>query len=293
MKNVLLSVMLTLGLACGGPMACMTSPATGDRVFAFMDKDQEVRLGEEAEPQFLAEYGGEVPSQQVLGYVQSLGNELAAVSERADLPWTFHVLNSPVINAFALPGGKVFVSRGLLEKMDNAAQLAGVLGHEVGHVTDLHMPRRMAQAMGLNIAGVALGVAGEASDNDYLKVLGVGTQVGGGVYLLGYGRDQEHTADELGLRYMTRLNYDPSEMVEVMRILEEASGAGGGAPEWLSTHPNPGNRIEHLKELIRERYSDVSREGAYRIDREEFERNVLGPLRRLPPAPPPKQQQGG
>ena len=174
MKNLMLALMLTLGLSLGGPVACMTSPATGDRVFAFMDEEQEIRVGEEAEPQFLAEFGGELPSPEVVGYVRSMGQELASVSERTELPWTFHVLNSPVINAFALPGGKVFISRGLLEKMDNAAQLAGVLGHEVGHVTDLHMPQRMAQQMGVGIAATALGVAGEASDSDYLKVLGVG-----------------------------------------------------------------------------------------------------------------------
>ena len=288
-RTSLLLVVCSLSLPCW--TGCETNPATGESQIAYLSRDEEIRLGEEAEPQFVDQNGGEVPSDQVLGYVRSLGEKLADVSERPDLPWEFHVLNSPVINAFALPGGKVFITRGLLSKMKNEAQVAGVLGHEIGHVTAKHINDRMFQQMTLSAAAVGLGVAGEVTDEDWLKVLGVGTQVGGGVFLLKFSRDDESQADELGLRYMTALGYNPNAQVQVMQILKEASGDGGG-PEFLATHPLPETRIKRLSDFIAREYPGADRSEQFRYGEASFDKNVLKPLGELPPPPQPKQAEG-
>ncbi|QDU71403.1 M48 family metallopeptidase [Mucisphaera calidilacus] len=265
-------------------VGCSTNPATGRAQLNILSESEEISLGREAAPGFLEQYGGSLPDEQIVAHVRQLGQQLAAVSERSQLPWEFHVVDSSVINAFALPGGKVFISRGLLERMTNEAQLAGVLGHEVGHVTAQHIGQQMTQAMGIQIGLIAAGIAiDQATDDAWLATLGlVGGELGAGMYLLKYGRDQEHQADELGLRYMTRLGYDPLGQVQVMRILKDASGGGGGI-EMLSTHPLPESRIERLVEMIAERYPG-SETSAYGFGEARFRREVLDRLEALPPA---------
>ncbi|MCX5659022.1 MAG: M48 family metallopeptidase [Planctomycetota bacterium] len=272
--------------------ACTVNPATGKSQFNMVGQGQEIALGAQAEPEFLAQYGGEVPSPQVREYVSNLGLELAKHSERADLPWSFHVVNSPVINAFALPGGKVFVSRGLLVKMTNEAQLAGVLGHEIGHVTAQHIGQQMTRQMGISAVAAAIGVAAQQSNNQYMQVLGAGAQAGGGLYLLKFGRDQESQADELGMRYMSRLGYNPQAQLQVMEILKAESQGGGSQPEILSTHPLPDTRIQRLQAIIKTTYPDAGSSTAYHFEPENFKRQVLDPLSKLPPAPQPKPAAG-
>jgi len=264
--------------------ACSVNPATGERQFNIMSESQEIDIGRQAAPGFVDSYGGEIPSASIRQYVTDIGSRLAQVSERPDLPWEFHVVDSPVINAFALPGGKVFMSRGLLAKMTNEAQLAGVLGHEVGHVTAQHIGQQMSQAIAIQLIGVGLAIAGEQTDSDALRVLGVGTTVGGSVYLLKFGRDQESQSDMLGLRYMTKLGYNPAAQIQVMRILKEASGEGGAPSEWLSTHPLPDTRINRLEEIIREQYPDYNDTNKYSFHVERFQQQVLSVLATLPPA---------
>ncbi|MEM8783724.1 MAG: M48 family metallopeptidase [Planctomycetota bacterium] len=279
----LLPVLVVL-LAWPGLTGCMTNPATGKRVFNTMSEAREIEIGTEAAPQFIEGNGGNVPDEQLLAYVRNLGQELAAVSERPDLPWEFHVLDSAQINAFALPGGKVFMSRGLMERMTNEAQLAGVLGHEIGHVTALHVGQRMARQQAVGVGGIALVILGGATDNDLLRAGGAAATVGGQVlYLPKFSRDNESEADELGVRYMTRLGYNPYGQVEVMQILRDAAGREGNFLEaMLSTHPLPTQRIEDLDELIRTEYPEAGSFGVYTFREDEFERNVLARLRKLP-----------
>ncbi len=263
---------------------CVTNPATGKRVFNTMSVEKEIALGTQAQPEFLKGNGGEVSDPAILSYVRGIGHNLAAVSERPELPWEFHVLDSAQINAFALPGGKVFMSRGLLEKMSNEAQLAGVLGHEVGHVTSMHIGRRMSQAQALGIGGILIGVVGEASDEDWLRVLGVGTAVGGTVYLLKFSRGNESESDMLGVRYMTRLGYNPHGQMQVMEILKQASGGkqSGALESMLSTHPLAQDRIDDLEALIADQYPGADQSGRYEYNPQRFEREVLDRLKRLP-----------
>ncbi len=279
LSRPVLAVVLVLATLSG----CTTNEATGRSQFLALSWEEEVRLGAEAAPQFIEQSGGQLPDQQVLAYVRDLGGRLAAESEMPDIEWEFHVLDSQVINAFALPGGKVFMSRGLMERMTNEAQLAGVLGHEIGHVTARHGNERMGKALIAQGVILAVGIGGAVSDEEWLQVLGVGTAVGGQLFLLKYSRENELEADALGVRYMTRAGYNPVGQVQVMEILGEASG-GSSTPEWLSTHPASDTRISRLEELIINDYPGYQTDGVYVFREAEFKQNILAPLSQLPPA---------
>ncbi len=277
-----LSLVVLVGLLL--PLAgCSTNEATGRSQFLPLSWSEEVQLGAEAAPQFIEQSGGQLPDQAIVQYVREMGNKLAAQSEMPDIEWEFYVLDSQVINAFALPGGKVFVSRGLMEKMDNEAQLAGVIGHEIGHVTARHGNERMGKTMIAQGLIIAAGVGGAVSDEEWLQVLGVGTAVGGQLFLLKYSRDNELEADALGVRYMARVGYNPIGQIQVMEILREASG-GSAPPEWLSTHPASDTRISRLEKNIAENYPRYSEDGFYKMGFAEFKANILTPLSKLPPA---------
>jgi predicted Zn-dependent protease len=267
----------TTMLALGG---CSTNPATGKTQLNMLSESQEVSIGNEAAPQFIEQGGGKVPDAGVQAYVSSVGMKLAASSERADLPWEFFTLNSPIINAFALPGGKVFITRGLMEKLSNEAELAAVLGHEVGHVTAQHIGQRMSQA---KILEIGLQVVGAVSEQSWIDTA-LGT--GGNLYLLKYGRDQESQSDALGLRYMTQNGYDPRAMLGVMQVLQEAGGGNG--IEMLQTHPLPQTRIDRVSDMINKDYAQTLNDPKYTLQPTPYQQQALTPLKKLPPAPEPK-----
>lgn len=286
MRYILLALAITFSAAATG---CSTNPATGRSQFNVISDQREAELGAQSAPIFLKEYGGDVPSTAILQYVSDLGHRLAAVSERPNLPWEFHVLDSETINAFALPGGKVFISRGLLQELDSEAQLAGVLGHEVGHVTAQHIGQQMSRALGFQIGMIALGVAAQQTDEDWLRTLGIGAQAGGALYLLKFGRDQELQADALGVRYMTRLGYNPVAQLQVMQVLQGASSGQARSMEILSTHPLPQTRIDRLEKLIRKKYPDYDDPAAYTFEFDRFNNTVL---RELSDLHPPRHRAG-
>jgi predicted Zn-dependent protease len=180
--------------------------------------------------------------------LRELGLELAAVSERPDLPWTFRVLDDPTVNAFALPGGFIYVTRGILAHMTNEAQLVGVLGHEIGHVTARHSVNQMSRSQ---LAQLGLGVGAVFSET-IRENIGLASGLTGMLFLK-FGRDDERESDRLGVRYMTRLGYEPAALAGVMDVLGRASQMSGGGriPEWQSTHPDPENRREAILELAR------------------------------------------
>ncbi|MEE8526639.1 MAG: M48 family metalloprotease [Thermoanaerobaculia bacterium] len=228
-------------------LGCSLNPATGERQFVIISEQQEIAMGREADVG-IQQQMGLYPDEDLQHYVQELGGELAAGSEKPDLPWTFRVLDDPIVNAFALPGGYIYVTRGILTHFNSEAELASVLGHEIGHVTGRHGAERMSTAQ---IATLGLGVAAIASE-DFRPYAGLASQ-GLGLLFLKFGRDDERQADELGLRYMTRGNYDPNEMPRVFETLGRVSAAHGGGriPAWLSTHPDPGNRAARIAEQTR------------------------------------------
>ena len=202
----------------------------------------------------------------------------------ATLPWEFTLLDSEVINAFALPGGKVFITRGLAEKLKTESELAGVLGHEIGHVTAEHADKRIANQM-IFVGGlvVASAVAGRSSD-DLVRV-GVPLLVGAGGtgFILKFGRDEEFESDALGIRYMSRAGYDPMGQVRVMEVLAEAS-KGPRPPEFLSTHPYPEARVERARRLIEREYAHTQDNPAFGHFQQRYEQRMLAPMRALPQA---------
>jgi predicted Zn-dependent protease len=242
--------------------ACATNPATGRKQLILMSEGQEVALGKEADQQAVAAYGL-YPDEKVQAYVAGLGKQLAAASERPSLPWSFKVVDDPAVNAFALPGGYIYVTRGIMTHLRSEAELMAVLGHEIGHVTGRHSASQMSKQQ-LAMGGLIVGMVVEPE----LQRFGGLAQQGLGMLFLKFGRDDENEADELGLRYMTREEYDPREMLEVFGVLDRVGRASGGAgrmPDWLSTHPNPENRIAHIEGLIAStgaRGTEVKR-GAY------------------------------
>lgn len=262
---------------------CSTNPATGQSQLNFLSKDQEVAMGEQNAPEVLKELGGEIPSKTIQDHVSQIGMQMAKLSERSDLPWAFYVVDSEVINAFALPGGKIFITRGLISKMDNDAQLAAVLGHEVGHVTAQHAGQQMAHntIVGLGAAGVGIG-AGYATDEEW-----VGTAAGAAAGLaatglvLRYSRSHESQADSLGLRYMTKAGYNPIGMVQLMEILHKEA-AGGAMPEFMLTHPLPETRIRNVEAEIVKDYPGYDQPGRYKMGFDSFKQNVAVPLANLP-----------
>ncbi len=269
-----------MGLSCG---ACAVNPATGKRQFDMLSREEEIALGDEAKAELASQYGGPVQDAALQAYVTEVGMDLAQRSEEPyrDLPWEFTLLDSDVINAFALPGGKVYITRGLASRLSNEAQLAGVLGHEVGHVTAEHADKRISNQMIL--AGIVVGaaVAAGQSDDDWIAA-GVPLLVGAGGqgFLLKFGRDEETEADRLGMRYMVRADYNPQGQLQVMQVLAEAS-KGPRPIELLSTHPYPETRIERIRDLLSKDYYRVMHDPMYKLKQAEYEERMLGPLRRL------------
>ncbi|MBX3403682.1 MAG: M48 family metalloprotease [Phycisphaeraceae bacterium] len=263
--------------------ACSTNPATGRSQALMYNRGEEIQIGEEHKGPLTEEFGGAITQPALHNYVSDIGKRLAAVTESdfPSLPWEFTLLNSKVINAFALPGGKVFISRGLCEEMTNEAQLAAVLGHEVGHVTGRHTSERMSQALGSTIGGAIIGgLIGAAAGGKEGAAAGVaGGATIGGIVSLSFSREQEIEADRLGMRYMERLGYDPVGAIEVQEILGRAGG--GGTPEFLSTHPASATRIAELNKRYDKYYAHTRGNPNYQKHAERFQPFLAG-LRVLP-----------
>ncbi len=234
---------LLAGFIVGG---CATNPATGRNQIMLVSESQEIQMGRQADTAVIATIGL-YPDAAWQRYMQQFGARLAAGSERPNLPWTFRVVDDPVVNAFALPGGFVYVTRGLLAHLTSEAELASVVGHEIGHVTARHTAAEMSkqQLIGLGLA------AGSLASSQVAKYAGTVNQALGILYLK-FSRDDESQADQLGLRYMRRANYDPRQMPEVFRLLEQVSASQGGGrlPTWLATHPSPANRVATISGQI-------------------------------------------
>jgi predicted Zn-dependent protease len=233
--------------AVAAVIACATNPATGKKQLMLVSEAQEIAMGKEADQEAVAAYGL-YPDPKVQAYVNELGQRLAAKSERPNLPWSFKVVDDPAVNAFALPGGYIYVTRGIMAHLRSEAELAGVVGHEIGHVTGRHSASQMSKQT-LAMGGLVLGMAVKPELQQFAGL----AQQGLGLLFLKFGRDDENQADELGLRYMTRQAYDPQEMLEVFGVLDgvtRAEGSGGRMPDWLSTHPSPGNRLARIQGQI-------------------------------------------
>src|SRR5438874_4126399 len=223
---------LAAALAAGLVSGCATNPATGARQLMLISESQEIAMGRDYDKQVVASIGL-YPDSGLQRYLQQFGTRLAATSERPNLPWTFRVVDDPVVNAFALPGGFIYVTRGIFAHLNSEAELAGVVGHEIGHVTARHSVSQLSKQQ---LAQLGLAVGTTASP-DFERFAGLAS-AGLGVLFLKYSRDAERQADDLGLRYMWRASYDAREMPHVFQMLARVSQAqaGGRVPERLP-HP--------------------------------------------------------
>ena len=232
-----------------------SNPITGEAQRVAMTPEQEVAMGLQAAPEMAAQHGGAHPDQALNDLVQKVGAKLVARnSQGAWKSWfdrykfRFHLLRDPkTVNAFALPGGQVFFTFGLLNELKTEDEVAGVLGHEIGHVVGRHSAEQIAKSQMWQGIAQAAGMAGADFNMNPQQVAGLIYQV----KTTSYGRADENEADELGVKFMVNADYDPNALIKVMEVLKAKAGAGGG-PEFLSSHPDPGNRIEHIKAVIAE-----------------------------------------
>ena len=226
------------------------NPLTGEKQRVAMTPEQEIALGYKSAPEMAAQMGGVSRNAQAVALVQRVGDGLARQSVAAKSPYrfSFHVLADPkTVNAFALPGGPVFITEGLLRLLKTEAELGGVLGHEIGHVVARHSSERLAkQQLTQNLLGALV-----AGSGDYTTAQ-IGQMVGSMINMK-YGREDELEADALGIRIMVEAGYDPRGMIRVMEVLAKASG-GSRQPEFVSTHPAPENRAERIKQAIAKQY---------------------------------------
>ncbi len=226
-----------------------TNQWTGRKQHITLEPKQEIALGLQSVPQMTQQFGGLLPDQRLQNLVDKVGERLVNSSIARETPYQydFHLLRDPnTINAFALPGGQVFITYGLLKRLTNEDQLAGVLGHEIGHVVGRHSAERIAKqnlTQGI-VNGVLVGSDGGASAAQTAAMIG-------NMINMKYGRDDELEADKLGVHFMIDSGYDPEQMLGVMEILKKAAG-GQRVPEFQSTHPSPENRMKHIKEAIRD-----------------------------------------
>lgn len=269
-------------------VGCSSNPTTGRSQFNLLSRDEEIAIGEEAKGQLTTEYGGAVADAQTQAYVKEVGSKLAAQTEgdAPSLPWEFTLLDSPVVNAFALPGGKTFISRGLAEKFNSEAELAFVMGHEVGHVTARHQNEQISRQIAAAIVVAGVGLAANEADSEVVKAgVPVVVGAGSGLYLLRFGRGQELEADELGMRYMTKVGYNPEAARDAMNVLKALSASGDRPPELLSTHPYPENRLDQINQRLRTIYAEQVGSPDYKRYETEYKRRMLNRLAMLPPPP--------
>ncbi len=252
---------LTLLAACGSNVV---NPVSGRSERSVMDEQTEIAEGRKAHQQVLAEYGA-LANPRLQAYVNDIGQKLAKQSHRSNLQWTFTVLDSPDINAFALPGGYVYITRGIMAYLDSEAELAGVIGHEIGHVTARHGAQRATSQQNAGIGVLAATVLGVLVEG----ATGIGgtaqaaSQIGQGVAagrLASYSREQETQADQLGAEYLSRNRYNPRNMVDVIQVLknqerfaaDQARAEGRAAPtggNWLASHPSNDKRLADISQV--------------------------------------------
>ncbi|MES2124992.1 MAG: M48 family metalloprotease [Gemmatimonadota bacterium] len=250
--------------------ACATNPVTGKSQLSLVSESQEIEMGR-GELARAKQETGFIADAALEQYVASIGKQMAAASERPNLPWEFHVLDDPMVNAFAAPGGFVFVTRGILTYLNSEAELAAVLGHEIGHVTAKHTVAMISQQQLAQVGLIAGSIAAPDAAN------GIAGQIAGAatsLYFLKFSRNDESQADQLGHRYSLMQGYDVREMPNTFRTLERLAAVtgSGGTPSFLSTHPDPGSRVQKTQAWA----DTVSNPSRLHSDRDRFLNRIDG-----------------
>jgi len=245
MKNLNSLLLITSLLLLSSLSGCKRNPVTGKRELMLMSEKKEIALGKESDPAIVASYGlYEDPDLQK--FIDEKGQEMARISHRPNLNYEFKILDSPVVNAFAVPGGYVYFTRGIMAHFNNEAEFAGVLGHEIGHITARHSAKQYSKQMVGQVGLVAGVVLSPNVRNNFQQI-----QQGMGLLFLKFGRDAESQSDKLGVAYSTEVGYDSKEMAGFFNTLSrmrEGTGAES-IPTFMSTHPDPGDRFQNVKQL--------------------------------------------
>ena len=261
-----LFVLLSLLLLSG----CARNPVTGKRQLVLISESQEIAYGREAHPEVLEQFG-RVEDSNLQSYFNQIGQKLAGLSHRPQLEWHFNVVDSPIVNAFALPGGYIYFTREILAYMNNEAELAGVMGHEIGHVTARHSVSQISKSQ---LFGVGLGLGSVLSPT--FSQLSELAQVGVGMLSLKYGRDDERQSDELGVEYMSLGGYDPRELSKFFVVFQQMrADSNQSIPDWLSSHPAPPDRITATRQEA-EAIVRAQPDKRWIVNRETFLRRISG-----------------
>ncbi|MGH9368722.1 MAG: M48 family metalloprotease [Thermoanaerobaculia bacterium] len=234
------------------------NPVTGEKQHVVLSPQDEVALGLQAAPQMAREFGGLHPDREAREYVRRVGQKVVAGSgaKNAPYPFDFHLLaDTRTVNALALPGGQIFLTAELFTRLESEAQLAGVLGHEVGHVVHRHSAEHLAKQQFTQILVGAAAVAGSDDTSGGQQAAAIVALVGD-VVNLRFSRNDELEADHAGVAYLAEARFDPRALAGVMEVLKKASGGAPGQPEFLSTHPDPGNRSARIQAEIARLYPD-------------------------------------
>jgi predicted Zn-dependent protease len=225
--------------------SCAVNPVTGHRDFMLMSTEQEIAMGKQSDPE-ITNFFGTYEDEKLQKFIQEKGQQMAAISHRKDLKYQFKIVDSPVVNAFAVPGGYVYFTRGIMAYFNNEAEFAGVLGHEIGHITARHSAKQYSNAM-LAQVGLAAGMILAPELAQYGDLAQNGLQL----LFLKFGRDAESQSDRLGVEYSTKIGYDASEMAGFFATLDRIRQQSGGeaVPTFLSTHPDPADRERKVGRL--------------------------------------------
>lgn len=250
--------------------ACSVNPVTGKKQVVFMSTEQEIAMGKEADPQIVAEYGL-YENAALQSFITDKGKQMAAISHRPEINYEFKVVDSEILNAFAVPGGYVYFTRGIMAHFNNEAEFAGVLGHEIGHITARHTVAQQRNS----ILG-QLGLIGAMVVAPDLAQFGEQASQGLGLLLLKFGRDAERESDRLGVEYSSKIGYDAQQMAGFFNTLERSRPSGSEElPDFLSSHPNPGDRNTAVAALATEWKTKLNLTNA-KINRNTYLQKIEG-----------------
>lgn len=251
--TVLIALVMAGFALCKYYGTVQVNPITKEKQRIGMTVDQEIAIGLQSAPSMANQHGGLHPDQRAQNQVKQIGQRLVdnTVAKISPYKYDFHLLRDQrTVNAFALPGGQIFITAALYNRLESEDQLAGILGHEIGHVIARHSAERMAeQQLMEGLTGAAVMATYDPYNPASQRSAEVARYIGNLVSMK-FGRDQELESDDLGVRLMMEAGYDPQALIGVMKILKEASGGGQRKPEFASTHPDPENRIEKIQDAI-------------------------------------------
>ncbi len=249
---------------------CAVNPVTGKKELMLLSKSQEIAMGEQSDPSIKAQFGV-YDNEAMQAFINDKGKQMGQISHRPELKYEFTILDSPVVNAFALPGGYVYFTRGIMAHFNNEAEFAGVLGHEIGHITARHSAKQYSKQV---LAQVGL-VAGMVLSEDFRQFGGAASQ-GLGLLFLKFGRDNESESDRLGVEYSSKIGYDAHQMADFFNTLDRLSGGPEGRiPTFLSTHPDPADRNTKVDALAR-KWQEKMKNTRFEVNRNSYLRMIDG-----------------